>query len=273
MIVAGFVGGAWSALVVIGACRHRRLPRRPLPHPGPTPTPSLFVGRRWLVVDAVGRAILGLAPGSRRGVRTPSGPAPAPAAARRVGTVVIASSICLAVLPVLAPVALLAGGAWPRVRARREERRRLLRLEAGLPEVVDLLALAVGAGANVSHAVAAAARRGTGPLAEELARITTQVGRGQRVADALDELPRRAGEAVRPLAAALSACDRYGAPLGTSLERLADEVRRQRRRRAEEAARKVPVVLLFPLVLCILPAFALLTVAPLVAGALRALRL
>ncbi|MDP9387533.1 MAG: hypothetical protein M3Q48_06280, partial [Actinomycetota bacterium] len=58
-----------------------------------------------------------------------------------------------------------------------------------------------------------------------------------------------------------------------ALERLAAEVRRQRLRQAEEAARRVPVLLLFPLVLCVLPAFALLTVAPLIAGALRELRL
>ena len=68
-------------------------------------------------------------------------------------------------------------------------------------------------------------------------------------------------------------CERYGAPLGPALERIAADVRRRRQRRAEEAARKVPVALLFPLVLCILPAFALLTVAPLIAGALRELRL
>ena len=69
------------------------------------------------------------------------------------------------------------------------------------------------------------------------------------------------------------ASERYGAPLGAGLERLADEVRRDRRRRAEEAARRIPVKLLFPLVGCVLPAFALLTVAPLVAGALGSLRL
>jgi tight adherence protein C len=54
---------------------------------------------------------------------------------------------------------------------------------------------------------------------------------------------------------------------------LATDVRADRRRRAEEAARRVPVKLLFPLVLCVLPAFALLTVAPLLAGALGSLRL
>ena len=78
---------------------------------------------------------------------------------------------------------------------------------------------------------------------------------------------------MRPLVAALVASERYGAPLSSGLERLAVDVRRERRHRAEEAARRIPVKLLFPLVGCTLPAFALLTVAPLVAGALRSLRL
>ena len=56
-------------------------------------------------------------------------------------------------------------------------------------------------------------------------------------------------------------------------ERLAEDARRTELRRAETRARRVPVLLLFPLVLCILPAFALLTVAPLLASAVGALRL
>ena len=99
------------------------------------------------------------------------------------------------------------------------------------------------------------------------------VDHGRRLADALDDVPARAGEAARPLTAALVASERYGAPVVTGLERLADDVRRDRRRRAEEAARRVPVKLLFPLVTCTLPAFALLTVAPLIAGTLGSLRL
>jgi tight adherence protein C len=146
-------------------------------------------------------------------------------------------------------------------------------LAAGLPEVVDLLVLAVEAGLTVPLAVAAVARRADGPLAGELRRVLDEVAVGRRLADALDELPARGGEAMRPLVAALVSSERYGAPLAAGLARLADDVRRQRRRRAEEVARRVPIKLLFPLVTCVLPAFALLTVAPLIASAVRSLRL
>jgi tight adherence protein C len=142
-----------------------------------------------------------------------------------------------------------------------------------LPEVADLLVLAVGAGLTVPLAVAAVARRAPGPLAPALGQVISEVSLGRRLADALDDVSTRLGEDVRPLISALVASDRYGAPLLDSLVRLSVELRADRRRRAEEAARRVPVKLLFPLVFCTLPAFALLTVAPLIAGALRSLRL
>jgi tight adherence protein C len=74
------------------------------------------------------------------------------------------------------------------------------------------------------------------------------------------------------LATTLVGSLRDGSPAADGLDRLAVELRAERRRRAEEVARRVPIKLLFPLVACILPAFALLTVAPLLAGALDALR-
>ena len=110
------------------------------------------------------------------------------------------------------------------------------------------------------------------PFADALRSTVTQTEMGMRTADALEALPQRLGEPVRPLSTALIASERYGVPLTASLERLADEVRRDRRRHAEAAARRVPVKLLFPLVFCSLPALALLSVAPLIAGTLRALR-
>lgn len=214
------------------------------------------------LVESLGAWVL------RRAHRTPD-----PHTARRLGTALLATAVVLGVVPPVAPVVGVVAWAFPGVQAGRAERRRRAALVADLPDVVDLLALAVGSGLTVGMAVAHVARRGSGPLAGELHRVLEEVALGRRLADALDDLPARAGEAVRPLVGALVSSERYGAPLVAGLERLADEVRRDRRRRAEEAARKVPVKLLFPLVACTLPAFGLLTVGPLIASAVRSLRI
>jgi len=192
--------------------------------------------------------------------------------ARRWALAAAAAAICLAVVPPAAPVAVAAVLGLPVLRRRRQRRRHEAEVRRSLPEVVDLLVLAVGAGLTVPLAVAAVSERAAGPVAEALRRAVLQVGLGRRLVDALGEIPDDVGEASRPLVAALIASERYGAPLFDRLGRLADEVRAEARRRAEEAARRVPITLLFPLVFCTLPAFALLTVAPLLAGGLRSLR-
>lgn len=233
-----------------------RPPERARAAPSHRPSPSERVGT-WLL----------------RPVRRSGAPAPSPLAARRLGLAVFAAVACLPVVPVAAAPAALLAWAAPAVAARRRERARLAAVARDLPDVVDLLVLGVSSGLTVHLAVARVAARGRGPLAHELARVVDEVSLGRRLADALDDLPGRVGDDVRPLVGALVASERYGAPLVAGLERLADEVRRDRRRRAEEAARKVPVKLLFPLVTCTLPAFGLLTVAPLVASAVRSLHL
>ncbi|MGH9183314.1 MAG: type II secretion system F family protein, partial [Acidimicrobiales bacterium] len=196
-----------------------------------------------------------------------------PAAARRLGRAVLAAGAALPLSPAAAPAVGLVVWSLPLWTRRRARHSHDTAVRAQLPEVVDLFALAVGAGLTVPLAVAAVARRARAPLAAELARVVDDVRLGRRWGEALEELPRRAGEPVRPLVAALVTSERYGAPLLDGLVRLAVELRADRRRRAEDAARRVPVKLLFPLVFCTLPAFALLTVVPLVAGALSALRI
>ncbi len=176
------------------------------------------------------------------------------------------------VLPLAAPgvVAVLWGA--PALRQRRIRLGRADDLQRQLPEAVDLLALAISAGATVANAIEAVAHRAGGPIGAALDEILRAASGGRRLADVLAERAGLLGDGARPLVAALVAALRDGVPIGASLERLAAELRQDRRRRAEQAARKVPVKLLFPLVACILPAFALLTVAPLLAGALDALR-
>jgi tight adherence protein C len=191
--------------------------------------------------------------------------------AGRVATLGLAVAVVVAPLW-CAALLLLAVVVAPPLLVRRSQRRRDVEVARSLPEVVDLFDLAVGAGLNVTLAVEAVARRATGPLADELVAALDDVRLGRRLADALSEVPDRAGEVVRPLVDALVSSDRYGARLGDALPLLASEVRADRRRRAEEIARRVPVKLLFPLVCCVLPAFGLLTLAPLIAGAAAALR-
>lgn len=205
----------------------------------------------------------------------PSAPARAPLpphVARLLRAAFAGAVVAVVVLP-LAPLVAAAVWAAPALARRRAERARTAQVLRDLPEIVDLVHLAVGAGLTVPLAVAAVAARAHGPLADELRRAMDEVAMGSRLADALGEVPGRAGEATRPLVAALVESDRYGAPLAEALARLAGDVRADRRRRAEEAARRVPVKLLFPLVSCVLPAFGLLTLAPLLAGAFTALRL
>lgn len=161
----------------------------------------------------------------------------------------------------------------PVLRQRGQRRQAGVAVERDLSDVVALLGLAVASGTNLLGALSVAAQYSDGPVAVWLRGAAIAVRRGARLADVLDGLPLELGESTRPFAAALVSCDRYGAPLGPTLDRLGADVRTATRQRAEAAARRLPIRLLFPLISCILPAFALLTVAPLIAGSLLGLRL
>ena len=72
--------------------------------------------------------------------------------------------------------------------------------------------------------------------------------------------------ALSPVVAALAISGELGTPIADGLSRLATSARADAKRRAESRARAVPVRLLFPLVLLVLPAFGLLSVAPTLLG-------
>lgn len=191
---------------------------------------------------------------------------------RRWGWAVLAGASGWLVSPMLGLTAAAVAGAQAARRARARQRRTEFEVVAELPEVVDLFAMAAASGLNITLAVQAVAKRSPPRFGAALGEAAARATAGVRLADALDGLVVSLGEHARPLVTVLAAADRYGAPLAPSLERLGLEVRLDRRRRAEEAIRRVPITLLFPLVACVLPAFGLLTVTPLVAGALGGLR-
>ena len=160
----------------------------------------------------------------------------------------------------------------PVLRARAAAARREALVVASVPETVDLLRLAVAAGQSVHQVIDTVASRAPAPFADALAEVGRRVRLGARLGDAVDAL-HRTGDAAHPLAAALRSTAFDGVALGPALERVAADARLQRRRAAEIAARRLPVQLLLPLVVCVLPAFGLLAVAPLIVVSLQSLHL
>lgn len=152
-----------------------------------------------------------------------------------------------------------------RVRAGR---RRDDDLARELAIVVDLVGVGVSAGCTPYTAVELAARWSPTRMRRALDDVVRACRLGQSFDDALREL----GVAMTPTRAltdTLRTTARLGAPVAPALTRLATDVRADLRRRAEARARTVPVRLCFPLVGCILPAFALLTVVPVVLDGLH----
>lgn len=282
-LVALVAVGSTAALAaeVVGGRRGRRS-RRPVPRrhalgpPPPRPDRGSDLRPDPGLIPRIGRPgpvrAGGPTPTPRQDRRragpfgSPRGPAPA----WRWAPAVVA---CAVVASVSVPAAVVVGAAvaaGPPLRARAARRRRQAALVDEVPDVIDLCRIAVDAGCTVRLALATVVAHGHGALVDALAGVLADVERGRRLAPALAEL-RSLGDPVRPLLDALLAAERYGAPLAPGLERAAIEARSLRRRRGEEAARRVPVAMLFPLVLCILPALVLLTVVPLLARSLPAL--
>jgi tight adherence protein C len=156
--------------------------------------------------------------------------------------------------------------------ARRETALRRL-AAAQVPDLIDLVIVAVRSGRTPSTAVRLAAEWAPEPVASAAHAVVRRLDTGERFADALADLRRSVGPTADPLVDALTAAERDGLAVVPTLDRLADEARLQRRRQADADARSLPIRLGFPLACCALPSFVLLTVVPVLAGTLSSLRL
>ncbi len=207
--------------------------------------------------------------GSRAGGRAADSrarPRPADLAAAGVTALVLGIAI-----PPLAVVAVAVPAVRRRLSERRASAQRLRAIGVALPDAVDLLLLCTGAGMTLPLALPLVGERAPDPVGAALRSAEASVLAGGRRADALLEHLSPLGDPAAALAHVLVDHLHHGVAVGPGLERAALELRLARRRRAEEAARRLPVRLLAPLLTCVLPAFVLLTVAPLVVAALRSL--
>lgn len=173
------------------------------------------------------------------------------------------------------PWGVLGAGAWPALRRIRQarQRRRCDRVwQEGIDVLVTLMGLGLGGGASVRRAMADALPWVGGDVGRTLSVVLARVDRGASLADELETMVAAARPQLAGLARVVAATERYGAPAVSELEALALERRLDERQRLERVARRVPVQLLVPLVCGVLPAFVLLSVVPMLAGALGNLR-
>lgn len=166
-------------------------------------------------------------------------------------------------------VILLAVGAgglgWelPLMVIRRRGRDRLASIDSQLPDLIDLLVASVEAGLGVGASMALLADRFEGPLGEELQILLQQQRLGTSGAAALAALSERVDTpSVRAFTRTLVRAEAMGGSVGSVLRNLASDARRRRRQRASERAAKVPLKLLFPLILLIFPALFVVLLYP-----------
>ena len=163
---------------------------------------------------------------------------------------------------------------WFYVSRRLAKRREAIRMAT--PNMLDLLVVCVEAGLSFTAGIQKLAeemKRGCPELAQELKIVTHEVLIGKPKADVLRMLAHRTQvEELRSLAVTLIQTDRLGTSLGTSLRVLAESMRFKRRQRAEEAANKVSVKLVFPLVLLIFPELLIVLVGPAMINVFKSLQ-
>jgi tight adherence protein C len=141
--------------------------------------------------------------------------------------------------------------------------RRQDKIRRQLPDALDLLTVSVEAGLGFDAAMMQVAGAMPGPLSREIARVLQEMQMGVRRADAMRALGTRTRVVeLRTVAVAVVQATDLGIPIANVLREQAAQMRLRRRQRAEEQARKVPVKLVVPLILCILPALFIVVIGP-----------
>ncbi len=146
-------------------------------------------------------------------------------------------------------------------------------LEAGLGFTIDLIAVVLGSGGTVHQAVATVAAIGPPPVRAGFEAVLHRSAAGVLLVDSLARASVELGPAFHPLVGALVTTEQDGGSLTALLQRLADDAEQAHRWQVETAARRLPVALLPPLVVCLLPAVVIGTVVPLAVVAVRQLEL
>jgi tight adherence protein C len=183
------------------------------------------------------------------------------------------ASFALAATPIVGrpSIALALGAAGlgyvlPAIVVARLAKRRQHRIRLSVPDALDLLVVSVEAGLGLDQAIQRVGDELTmvhPELAEDLRLINLELRAGKARSEALHNLAARTGvDDLSSLVAVLVQTDKFGTSVAQALRVQSDVLRTKRRQRAEEAAAKTAVKMVFPLVLCIFPAIWIVTIGP-----------
>jgi len=184
-----------------------------------------------------------------------------------IGFLGLALALALGAAPAVAVgvglLSALAGWFVPDVVLYQAAYNRTEQMRRELPDALDLLTISVEAGLAFDAALAQVAHNTDGPLAEEFFRVLQEMQIGMGRAKALRDLGDRTNlPELKSFVTAMVQADAFGIPISQVLRVQAKEMRVKRSQRAEELAQKVPVKILFPLILCIMPALFVVVLGP-----------
>jgi tight adherence protein C len=148
-----------------------------------------------------------------------------------------------------------------RLNSRIADRRKSM--EQQLPDIIDLLVISVEAGLGFDAALGRVVQNVPGEISDEFSRTLQETRVGVSRSDALRHLGARTDvDDLNTFILALIQADQFGVSIARVLRVQAEEMRIRRRQRAQEKAFSAPVKLVFPLVLCILPAMFVVILGP-----------
>jgi tight adherence protein C len=164
------------------------------------------------------------------------------------------------------PILALAGLIVPSLVLDSMIARRRERIQRSLADAVDLMVVCVEAGLSINAAILRVAqelRRAHPEIAQELHLCALEIRAGKPRDEAFRALGERTGvRDMKALIAMLIQAERFGTSIARALRVFADSLRTKRRQRAEEAAAKTTVKLIFPLVFFIFPAILVVLLGP-----------
>jgi tight adherence protein C len=144
-----------------------------------------------------------------------------------------------------------------KVRARQKA---ILKM---IPDTLDLLTISVRAGLGFDAALAKVVEKLPGPLTDEFRRALAEVRVGKARRDALrDMIPRTEVQPLSNFIGAIIQAEQLGVSISKVLQVQSEQLRIERRQRAEEMAAKAPIKMLFPLVGCIFPSLFIVILGP-----------